>query len=211
MTAASRLTGGDVDLALRLTNVALSRARGKAIVLVDSSFLDDRFAQESPLRRAVRLCAERGVVVDAGEALLDSVVRWAGGSSAADLILAELGIAQSEVLLNFPRELVPNDSLVTEVERVARRVSYGLFAGGATLLRPLEQLPCELRLLTTSCPLLLVDRRVAVIGSRDMRVAARIESHGLVAALKASVFGAEDRSAGRTIEAGGTRPALPRG
>lgn len=211
VTAASRLTGGDVDLALRLTNVALSRARGKAIVLADTSFLEDRFAPESPLRRAVRLCSERGVVVDASETLLDGVVRWAAGSSAADLMLAELEIAQSEVVLNFPRELVPDDRLVIAVERAARRVSHGLFAGGATLLRPLEQLPCELRLLTASCPLLLVDRRVAVIGSRDMLVVGRIESHGLVAALKASVFGAEDRSAGRTIEAGGARPALPRG
>jgi hypothetical protein len=205
------LTGGDVDLALRLTNVALSRARGKAIVVADTSFLDDRFAPESPLRRAVQLCAEKGTVVDAGETLFDGVVRWARGSAAAELIPTELGVAQSEVLLNFPRELVPDEDLVTAVERAARRVSDAVVAGGATLVRPLEQLPCELRLLTASCPILLVDRRVAVIGSRDMRVAARIESHGLVAALKAAVFGAEDRSASRTIEAGGTRPTLPRG
>ena len=99
---------------------------------------------ESPVRRAVRLCAERGALVDADETLLGGVVRWAAGSSAADLIPAELGIAQAEVLLNLPRELVPDDGLVTAVERAARRVSYGVFAGGATLLRPLEQLPCEL-------------------------------------------------------------------
>lgn len=211
MTAASRLTGGDVDLALRLTNVALSRARGKAIVLADMSFLEDRFAPESPLRRAVRLCVARGVVVDASETLLDGPVRWADGSSASDLLTSELAVAQSEVLLNFPRELVPDDSLLAAVERAARGVAYGLFAGGPRLVRPLEGLPSELRLLTASCPVLLVDRHVAVVGSRDLSVAARIESRGLVAALKASIFGAEDRSAGRTLEAGGSRPALPRG
>jgi hypothetical protein len=190
MKGPSQLTGGDVDLALRLANVGLSRARGKVIVLADISFLQDRFAPESPLSRAVRLCAERGTVVGAAELSASGRhVTWASGDAVTHMLASELSIARAEVLLNIPHEIEAAPDLCAAVLEAARRVPSCLVASSGSLVRPLQELPCELRLLTGSSLVLLVDRRVAIVGSRDLRIAARIESPSLVAALRAASFG----------------------
>lgn len=210
MKGPSQLTGGDVDLALRLATVGLSRARGKVIVLADTDFLLDRFAPESPVARAVQLCAERGTVVGAAE-LPDSAsrVRWASGDAVTQMLTSELGIARAEVLLNVPRETEAGADLCESVLEAARRVPSCLVAGDRSLVRPLQDLPCELRLLTGSSLVLLVDRRVAIVGSRDLRIAARLESPALVAAFRAACFGVSGSGPQRALEEG--RPGLPPG
>src|SRR5262249_21502248 len=47
-TGASQLTGRDADTAFRLLNVAVSRARGKLIVLADVKFILERHPRSSP-------------------------------------------------------------------------------------------------------------------------------------------------------------------
>lgn len=64
----TRMLGGGVDdLAGRLINVALSRARAKVVVLADVRTIRRRFARDSAIVRLVNLAAERGLVVKATE------------------------------------------------------------------------------------------------------------------------------------------------
>ena len=94
----SRLTGGDPDLALRLLNVAASRAEGKLVIVADVAFLEQRHPRPSPVRQLLRCAEEAGAItVDAGE-LLEEVapeagpLRWWRSWEAAlreELVLAE--------------------------------------------------------------------------------------------------------------------------
>lgn len=59
-TGASNLTGRDPETAFRLLNVALSRARGKLVVMAHGDFVRQRHGVRSPVRRAVSLLMERG-------------------------------------------------------------------------------------------------------------------------------------------------------
>ncbi|PTQ51566.1 MAG: DNA helicase [Hydrogenibacillus schlegelii] len=52
------------DAAARLINVAMSRARGKLIILGNRSFLQDRLSAEHPLNRLSRELEARGRIVD---------------------------------------------------------------------------------------------------------------------------------------------------
>ncbi len=191
MGGPSRLMGGDVDLALRLANVGLSRARGKAILLADIGFLEDRLAPASPVRRAVQLSSERGSLVRLDPSDLDThLVTWSQG---ADALVAELSTVRSELLLNLPRDLSTTSELDGAVLDAAARVGSTLVAANPKLVRALERLPVELRLLTGATVCLLVDQRVAVLGGRDLGYLARIESRHLVAALRSTLFGVGDR------------------
>lgn len=58
--SASRLTGEDADHALRLLNVALSRARGKLVVLADGKFVNEMHPTRSPARRMVNIIKDIG-------------------------------------------------------------------------------------------------------------------------------------------------------
>lgn len=78
----SRLTGKDEDLALRLLNVGISRARGKLMLVVDLSFLRDRAPRTSPALRFIDTFIDLGAPVVAAESLVrnsstDSVA-WKG-------------------------------------------------------------------------------------------------------------------------------------
>ena len=79
----SRLTGKDEDLALRLLNVGISRARGKLLIVVDLPFLRERSPRSSPAIRFIDTFIELGAPVVASHSLIaerssDSVV-WRNG------------------------------------------------------------------------------------------------------------------------------------
>ena len=61
---ASRLTGKDADAALRLLNVAISRARGKLLVLADVEFIRRAHPARSPAVQLVDRLQEHGCVVE---------------------------------------------------------------------------------------------------------------------------------------------------
>ena len=66
----SVLTGGDPELAERLLTVAVSRARGKLVVLLDRRFVHDRTPAGSPVRRLIDTMVDFGAdEVDAGPVL----------------------------------------------------------------------------------------------------------------------------------------------
>ena len=69
----SRLTGKDPELARRLLNVAVSRARGKLVLVLDTEFLQERHPRASPAGKLVGLAEEHG----AARLQLDALVRQA--------------------------------------------------------------------------------------------------------------------------------------
>ncbi|MEW6581288.1 MAG: AAA domain-containing protein [Actinomycetota bacterium] len=78
----SRLTGGDTDATLRLVNVAVSRARGKVVVVGNLPFLRERSPHGSPLLTALDLAAAHGPTVVARP-------DWAGPAGPRFAALAE--------------------------------------------------------------------------------------------------------------------------
>ncbi len=69
----SVLTGGDPELAERLLTVAVSRARGKLVVLLDRQFLHDRTPASSPVRVLIDTMVDMGAdEVDAGKLLAET-------------------------------------------------------------------------------------------------------------------------------------------
>jgi hypothetical protein len=70
----SVLTGGDPELAERLLTVAVSRARGKLVVLIDRQFLHECVPLGSPVRTLIEAMVDLGAdEVDAGKLLADTV------------------------------------------------------------------------------------------------------------------------------------------
>jgi hypothetical protein len=76
----SVLTGGDPALTRRLLNVAVSRARGKLVVVVDLDFVEHYHPPASPVVQLLGLMRERGAaelsVNDLVQFDLDGPVRW---------------------------------------------------------------------------------------------------------------------------------------
>jgi hypothetical protein len=66
----------DVDPAPRLLNVALSRARGKFILVGDLDFVHDRGAQDSVLRHIVGIIEQEGAVRRVDPRALSDVREW---------------------------------------------------------------------------------------------------------------------------------------
>lgn len=73
---ASLLTGKDLDTALRLTNVALSRARGKLVLLADVPFIEGYHPPRSPARKALALARQYGKVAGVSD-FLSEHGQWA--------------------------------------------------------------------------------------------------------------------------------------
>lgn len=124
-TGASRLTGNDADAALRLLNVAASRARGKLVVLADASFVMARHPRTSPARAFLRALAAHGRVESldpagvpggAGEA-----IRWfAGWEAAAPELARDLASARSAVALHAPAGFAVPEDAAGALQRLAR-------------------------------------------------------------------------------------------
>ncbi|HEY9786706.1 MAG TPA: AAA domain-containing protein [Candidatus Obscuribacterales bacterium] len=70
---ASRLTGKDEELALRLLNVALSRARGKLIVLADVPFIEKYHPPRSPARKVLALVRQAGRIRGSHDVLMSEL------------------------------------------------------------------------------------------------------------------------------------------
>lgn len=105
---ASQLTGADPLSAFRLLNVALSRARGKLLVLADVAFVEARHAAWSPARTLLRLLGTHGRVEHLDPARVSKEaggggMAWYDGFDAAVMDLArDLDRARREVIVNVP-------------------------------------------------------------------------------------------------------------
>jgi hypothetical protein len=144
------------------------------------------------VQRAVTLAVDHGTLVaplagDLPTLFHGERVAWATHpSQVVELLLEELRSARSSFLLSVPRDIDVDEHLVASVVDAARRCSSVTVLGGPALLSPLEALPVELGLLSLPGLLLCVDDR-RLLGSRNLRMAAAMESALLSASLRSAV------------------------
>lgn len=183
----SRLTGRDADKALRLFNVAVSRARGKLVVLADLGFVERHYPLGSPFTKLVEAMLASGAEVvpaaDLPASCLDASVRspvrwtndWVGAVSAA---IADRG-PDAALDMNVPDGLVPSEQLLHLVETVASAAVR--VRCSAPTARHIEHTSADLRLLLAGpLPWAIVGESVLVLGSRDPGGPAAMASGGRV-------------------------------
>lgn len=163
----SRLTDRDPDLARRLLNVALSRARWKLIVVGAFDYLLRRSSAGGPLREVLGLLREQGTLwqPEPGELAGPSPgfdLDWLGDwSQAAPRLAGELDRAEDGLVVNWPGALPATREAVEALVRAGQRPSRP----AARLYLPfgvaqrLESSGAELHLMER-CPLFFA--RVAV-------------------------------------------------
>lgn len=168
----SQLTGSDLDLALRLLNVAVSRTRGKLLIVADLRFLDEQFPRSAPVCRLLAdLRRSDTSVVDARALIERELVdrTWhASWASAAEAALGATGSTDGLVDVSLPDERFDGEWLSDLVARgtssgraVRLRVPYALAAR-------YEDTSAELRIRTLGVmPVIFAGRGVTVVGGAD--------------------------------------------
>ncbi len=179
----SHLTGSDVGQARRLFNVAVSRARGKLVVLADLDFVERHYPLGSPFTKLVEaMLAAGGEIMPATEVIEQhlgsengSPVRWVQvWADAVAASLADLGPGTS-VDLNVPDGHLSSEQLVALVESVT--ASDVRVRCSATTARQIEHTSADLRLLLASpMPWAVVDNSTLVLGGRESGGAAAVAS-----------------------------------
>lgn len=191
----SRLTGSDVDLALRLVNVGLSRAKGKAIIIADAELIESRFGSGAPVRRLVELCRKHGTSItpnanDVADAFAGGVIDWVEEWGTFEgRLLAELDRASVSVALNVPASFEDAARLTSDLREAARRGVPISVRGSRVFIRDLEDSPINLSLLPRPGFLCCIDKRTAYVGGREATVGAVVAGLSLPRLLEAAVFG----------------------
>ncbi len=102
---ASRLTGHSPDIAVRLINVGISRAKGKLLVLADRHFISNYHDGRSPTRKVCGYFAQFGTArpleLDDLETN-ESPFEWFDDFSSAQMSLAGELISSRQIRLNLP-------------------------------------------------------------------------------------------------------------
>lgn len=197
----SQLTGGDADRARRLFNVAVSRARGKLVVLADLDFVERRFPLGSPFPVLLQVMESAGAErMDAAElvAALTSgaessgaellridpprAVRWfASWVDAVTTLIADgaSGDGLRSLDLNVPDELISPEQLaglVAAAESTGVAADVRVRCSPATA-RAVEHANAELRLLVAgSFPWAVLDESTVVVGPTVPDQAAAVAS-----------------------------------
>jgi hypothetical protein len=180
-SAASRLTGTDAELALRLLNVAASRARGKLVIVADAAFIEERHPLDSPARALLRRAEQAGAEVVSALGLiadhrgdLDFVDQRAEGNAvswsptwadAVDGLTDRLGVAAG-IEVHVPSADHAGGWLQPMLDAAGPQAEIVLRAPApvaADLDRPAGT---EVRLATVGpCPWLAIDNSLLLIGS----------------------------------------------
>ncbi|MFN2629195.1 MAG: DEAD/DEAH box helicase [Gaiellaceae bacterium] len=175
----SRLTGSDVDMALRLVNVGISRAKGKAIVLANCEFVESRFAPQAPVRRLLDLCREYGMAItpsasDVAEAFGPGGIEWNDDwQQLSRRLIEEVGTAARSLVVNVPRDFPLPGGLIAAIAAASRRGVRVTAFGPARLLEQLEEGSADLRLLTRPGFFASVDRGSAYVAGTPFSIGAR--------------------------------------
>src|SRR5690606_21422533 len=139
--------GSEGDLALRLLNVALSRARGKLVVLADVTFIRKRHLPGAPASRLLEL-VEDGSILPADE-VLDSHperVTWFEHWDAAMEALSEDVKEGAPTLVgSMPEGFVPAPALVEAFAEAS--ISKSLLYAPIEVAGPLEETDIDIRLI----------------------------------------------------------------
>ena len=192
---ASRLTGSDVDLALRLLNVGVSRAKGKAIVLANNEFVESRFAPTAPVRRLLDLCREFGTAIspsgsDVADAFGPGGIEWSDDwEHFSRRLLEEVETATRSLVVNVPGEFELASELVAAVAAASRRRVHVTALGPAGLLQQLEEGSADLRLLARPGFFACVDHATAYAAGTAFDVGARISGAALPRLLESLLIG----------------------
>jgi hypothetical protein len=104
---ASYLTGRDTDLALRLLNVAISRPRGKVIIIADVDFILRCHEENSPARKLIELVRANNCIVDVPLSVVsDNVsgdITWyESWQEAAPEVINQLNDSTKRCVINLP-------------------------------------------------------------------------------------------------------------
>jgi len=193
---ASHLTGRNEDTSLRLLNVALSRARGKLVVLMDSQFVMERHPPSSPARHAwTRRSADAATLRLTFEALLrlggDGDVGWhASWRDAQPSLASDVARATEALVGHIPRGFDPSDEVVAAVDAASRSAKPALLHVSPAIAARLERTAADLRLLPRNCGLVLVAAPVAVWvgGSNPDLPLARMAAAELCEAFRDELF-----------------------
>jgi hypothetical protein len=167
---ASRLTGRDLDAALRLVNVALSRARGKLLVVADCDFVRERHSSRSPARGALRLLGDP-VQLDTSFLIQYAFGRgvwFARIADATEVIRRAVETTAEPVYVNVPEHMVLPAPLIDLLRVVPDRgIPVTVFASYETAAA-LETSEVDVRLLVQPAGFfVLVGARFAAIGGRE--------------------------------------------
>ncbi len=108
---ASKLTGSDTELSRRLLNVAISRTKGKLIVLADKDFINTYHNGRSSGRKLMQLLSKRPTIELTFELLNTSDFEWHKNWSGAQARLYSLLEDSETKLLNLPSAFIPNNQL----------------------------------------------------------------------------------------------------
>ena len=155
MPTASPITGADADTALRLMNVAVSRARGKLFILMDVDFIDDTHPKHSPVHYLLSLLRNAGYVVRPGIADLNTQlacpgVAWRSSPSDAWEDIADA----SELLVSLPTAFSDYGELIEIMNARGNALRSTVFAP-FRIARSFEHTPAHLNLMTPPCGFIL--------------------------------------------------------
>lgn len=190
-TGASALTGKDADTALRLLNVAASRARARLIVIADVEFVRRRHPRASPARALVDGVAAAGRVVRPGAselralAAIDGLEWHDGWSAAAPLLAREIAARAKRAWLNLPEGFPLAGELLEALASLAKTPGSLVVFGPVEICEALESTQAELRLRNLPGGMFaIIDESSAWCGGRsDTGPIARVSTRALVQAL----------------------------
>jgi hypothetical protein len=168
---ASRLTGVDVDLALRLLNVGISRAKGKLLIIANVDFVEGYHPGRSPARRLVALCRQHGKVVrltaeSLSQALGCAPVRWfSNWQECQDVLAEDLRSCNQSAAINFYEGYPISPALLRAITEVSQEgIPLTVFAP-YEIGKQFESTAVDVRLLT--CPggfFALINEAIGYIG-----------------------------------------------
>ncbi|HEY8527299.1 MAG TPA: AAA domain-containing protein [Acidimicrobiales bacterium] len=188
----SRLTGRDPELALRLLNVGVSRAKGKLLVVADLRFLTAKHPTTSPARSLIDLAAHHGAVTVEAEALIPTLagsaaIEWVPNwPTAAARLVERLPVDPTSVDVNVATEELAGPWLDHVANRLPALGHSVTIRAPVEIALDLESSSADLRLRTLGpAPIAFGGETAMAVGSADpAKPAACITDEAVVVAAR---------------------------
>lgn len=179
LEGASRLTGTDPELGLRLLNVVASRARGKLVIVSDLTFLDDRHPLNSRTRELIECAVGSGATeVDGLDYLVDLIDSEQLASAKASVFstleeaVAPLLVGAPEIPLevNLPDDRHWTESAIAAVRAMSNATTAPLIRGTTKGIQVIEDVEAAIALTASGPTPFFASDDGVVIGSGDSRL-----------------------------------------
>ena len=179
----STLTGRSStdDVALRLMNVAVSRARGKLVLVADLDFVDERHPPNSAARTLLHAADENGATVIRVADLMatnstgsGTTPSWLPDWDRAARSVIEISVGGSPLEANVPDDDWAGDWLVEAAERTADEM---LVRTTLPIARSLQHTSAAIRLRTAGAAPWLIAGDTLVVGSQSSAGPAAVMTH----------------------------------